>query len=240
MTQPLIGITTYRSHNEYSLPINAIAEAYIKAIANAGGIPVLIPLGLSEEKLDDLVQRLDGILFTGGGDIQPERYGGQAHQRIYGVDHDRDRTEWHLVQAVVAGEQPFLGICRGFQVLNAALGGSLYEDIGDQKADAIKHDYFPDYPRSFLSHSVQVQPESRLGSILGEADLRVNSLHHQGVRQVPAVLKPTAYAPDGLVEAVELPEHIFGIAVQWHPEWLQEHEPMRALFQAFVQLAGGK
>jgi putative glutamine amidotransferase len=237
---PLIGITTYRSKNEYGLPINALAEAYIQSVANAGGLPVLVPLGQPEEALEALLSRLDGLLFSGGGDIQPDCYGGLPHPSIYSVDADRDRTELHLAQVLIQRGQPFLGICRGFQVLNVALGGSLYEDIADQHPAALKHDYFPHWPRTHLAHLVQIEPTSRLAAILGQSEAQVNSLHHQGVRQVAAALTPTALAPDGIVEAVELPGHPFGLAIQWHPEWLQAHAPMRDLFKAFIQASLGQ
>jgi putative glutamine amidotransferase len=237
MKKPLIGITTTCLPNQDGIPSMMVPEAYVQAVTNAGGIPLLIPLGLDEESLEQLLPRLEGVLFTGGGDMAPEVYGGQPHPKVYGVNADRDRIELHLVRAAAEQGKPFLGICRGFQVVNVALGGSLYEDILDQHPGAIKHDYFPGPPRSYLAHAVSVSPGSRLEGILGGTNVEVNSLHHQGVRQVAPGLVTTARAPDGIVEAFELPEHPFGLAVQWHPEWLQEHAPMRALFRAFVQAA---
>lgn len=238
MSKPLIGITTYQQVNSYGYPANAVMTSYIQAVANAGGLPVLIPLGLEIDAYQVLIERLDGILFTGGGDVHPEHYGGQAHIKVGDVDAERDRVELWLAQAVVAQDKPFLSICRGFQVLNVALGGSLYEDILDQKPDAIKHDYFPNQPRNLLAHQVILAEGSRLANILGLTSTSVNSLHHQGVRNLASPLTATAYAPDGLLEAFELPAHRFGLAVQWHPEWLQEHEPMRKLFRAFVDASG--
>jgi len=240
MPRPLIGITTARLLNKANIHVLSVAEAYVQAVLGAGGLPVLLPLGLDEPTISELLARLDGLLFTGGGDIAPERYGGQPHERVYDVDLDRDRIELSLVDWTARQGKPFLGICRGFQVVNVALGGSLYEDILDQHAGALKHDYFPGYPRDQLVHPVQLTPGSRLASILGQTEVQVNSLHHQGVRQVPGVLTTTALAPDGIPEAVELPGHLFGLAVQWHPEWLQAHDPMRALFRALVEAAKNK
>lgn len=237
MINPIIGITTYSGNSEAGIPINAVAEAYIQAVTTAGGVPLLIPIHLTSTALDALLERVDGILFSGGGDIQPEIYGGEAHPRVYGIDAERDRIEIHLARALIRRGQPFLGICRGFQVINVAVGGTLYEDIASQHAGALKHDYFPGWPRNHLAHSITVQPGSRLAGILGAQEIQVNSLHHQGVRQVNPALMPTAYAPDGIVEAVELTKHPFALAVQWHPEWMQEHTNMRALFGAFVQAA---
>jgi putative glutamine amidotransferase len=216
-------------------PQFAVMEAYISALAQAGACPVVIPLGLDEERLDALLPRLDGMLFTGGGDVHPERYGSQMHPLVDNVDADRDRLEIHLLRGAVQAGLPFLGICRGLQVINVALGGSLYEDLLDQMPHAARHQYSPEYPRDYLAHDVQVDGNSRLASILEGKSFGVNSLHHQGIKELAPGLTATALAPDGVIEAFELPGHPFGIAVQWHPEWLQAHAPMRALFRVFVQ-----
>jgi putative glutamine amidotransferase len=239
MQKPLIGLTTTRMPNQDGRPAFAVNVPYVKAVSAAGGLPVLIPLGLPEDDLDALLQSLDGILFTGGGDIDPRRYGNQPHPKVDNIDVDRDRVELHLAQTVAGNGKPFLGICRGFQVLNIALGGSLYEDILDQYPGAIQHDHHSD-PRNFLSHRVNLENGSLLAHILPGSQVQVNSLHHQGVRQLSQQLRPTAYASDGIIEAFELAGHPFGLAVQWHPEELQEHEGMRALFKALVQAAGEK
>lgn len=238
MTAPLIGLTTYRFNNAYGYPQMGLSEMYSRAVEQAGGLPVLIPLGLPEERLQALLARLDGVLFTGGGDIAPERYGSVAHPLVGDVDPDRDRVELHLFDCVMQAGLPFLGICRGLQLVNTGLGGTLYEDILDQRDESIQHRYYPDWPRDYLAHTVNVEPESRLGSILGvSGDVPVNSLHHQGIRNLANGLKPTAFAPDGLIEAFELPDRPFALAVQWHPEWLQAHPPMQALFRAFIEAA---
>ena len=135
---------------------------------------------------------------------------------------------------------PFLGICPGLQLINVGLGGTLYADIAAQRPGALRHDYYPDYPRDYLAHAVEIRTGSRLAGILGDARVEVNSLHHQGIDRLAPGLTSVASAPDEIVEAVELPEHRFGLAVQWHPEWLGEHAPMRALFQDFVRAAEGR
>ena len=234
MPKPLIGLTTTRMPSPSGRPAFGINEPYVKSIANAGGLPILIPLGLSNDDLDVLLSRLDGILFTGGHDIDPQRYGNQPHPKIEGVDADRDRVEMHLVHTVIQSGKPFLGICRGCQVINVALGGSLYEDLQEQLRGEVQHDNH-DHPRNFLSHSVDIQSNSNLAQVLSSNYARVNSLHHQGVRKPAPGLQVTAIAPDGLIEAFELPGHPFGLAVQWHPEELQEHEVMRKLFLTFIQ-----
>jgi putative glutamine amidotransferase len=140
----------------------------------------------------------------------------------------------YLLEQAQSMELPFLGICRGLQLINVGLGGSLYEHILEQHEGALQHQYSPDWPRDYLAHSVQVRRDSLLGNILGVSELHVNSLHHQGVKELAPRLRATAYAPDGLLEAFELPDFPFGLAVQWHPEWLLGQPSSRALFQAFV------
>lgn len=238
--QPLIGITAARTTSPSGLPQFSVVEAYARAISQASACPVLIPPSLSDDELNTLVQRLDGVLFSGGGDIDPFHYGFETHPKVGEVDPDRDQVELHLLQKVVQEAIPFLGICRGLQLVNVGLGGTLYADIPDQYPGGQKHDFYPGWSRSHLAHEVRVDPDSRLASILGLEPVEVNSLHHQAVRQIAPGLRPTAYSPDGLVEGVELPDHPFGLAVQWHPEWLTAHAPMQALFRAFVEAANVK
>jgi putative glutamine amidotransferase len=237
MNYPIIGVTTYQGKNDNNLPIVALLCAYVDALVQAGGVPLLIPSSLTDDFSRALYRRLDGILFTGGGDIALDRFGGEPHPQVDGVDPERDSIEITLLNALIHDEKPFLGICRGFQVINVGLGGTLYTHIEGQMSNALKHDYSPDFPRTYLAHKVKVENGTRLMGILGETDLSVNSRHHQGAKDIPAALKPTAFAPDGLVEAVELPNHPFGIAVQWHPEWLTDQPATRRLFRAFVEAA---
>jgi putative glutamine amidotransferase len=212
-----------------------LAWAYVQAIHEAGAIPVLIPVGISQERLQNLSQRLDGVLFSGGGDVHPSFYGGNLHPSVH-FSEERDRLELDLLQAAISRQLPFFGICRGLQVINVGLGGSLYEDLLDQRPQSLRHNH-PDKPRDFLAHPVEVEAGSHLARIVEQPRLEVNSLHHQGIRGLAPGLKATAYAPDGVVEAVELEGYLFGLAVQWHPECLQAYAPMRALFQSFVQAA---
>jgi len=239
LTATLIGVTTSRNSSLYGYPVFVLTEAYANALLDAGAAPVLIPLGLTEPALDELLSRLDGVLFSGGGDVHPERYGGQPHPKVGFVDEDRDRVEAQLMQRVLERDMPFFGICRGLQVVNVALGGSLYEDLEDQYPGALKHDWFEEQPRDYLAHPLQVEADSSLPQILGATALEVNSLHHQGIRRLAVDLRPIAFAPDGLIEGIELPGYPFGLAVQWHPEWMQAHASMRGLFQAFVVAAQG-
>ena len=238
MLFPLIGLTTYADKNKGGYPVFALMQAYVDAIVQAGGTPVLIPLNLPDEIRTALLKRLDGILFTGGGDISLDYFNGEDHPAIGNVDTRRDELELDLARQAVQDRKAFLGICRGFQVINVALGGTLYTHLPDQMPGARKHDYDSYLQRTYLAHDVKVEAGTRLADILAETDLKVNSLHHQGARDVAVELKASAYAPDGLVEAVELPGYPFALAVQWHPEWLTDQPATRRLFRAFVEAAG--
>ncbi len=234
MPLPVIGLTTYNDKNKYGFSIAALMQKYIDALIETGAAPVMIPSGLSEESYRALLDRLDGLLLTGGGDIAVERFDGKFNPWIINADPHRDAMEFVLLQAAMESNTPFLGICRGMQVVNVAMGGTLYTHIQGQLLGGIKHDYDSGSQRQFLAHDVIIEKNSHLACILEEVGLKVNSLHHQGIKDLAPILRPVAYAPDGLVEAVELTGHPFGIAVQWHPEWLTDQPSSRKLFQAFV------
>ncbi len=234
---PLIGLTTSDSLNSKRNPLVSLSTHYVRAILQAGGTPVLIPNQLDEPAWRELYNRLDGIVFTGGGDIETGIFHGEDHPRVSGINRERDALELPLLRAAAEDGKPFLGICRGLQVTNVALGGTLFTHITDQLPGALGHDQFDDLPRNHLAHPVRVQEGSLAAQILAEPLLGVNSLHHQGIQKLAPALQAVAFAPDGLVEAVEMPGHPFGLAVQWHPEWLTEHASARRLFQSFVAAA---
>lgn len=241
MPTPIIGVTSRKEINRAGLVAVTVQQAYTNAIIEAGGAPVLIPSDMPESGWRELVRRLDGILFTGGGDIAIDHFNGVPHPKVGGVDDARDAIELGLARFAAESGTPFFGVCRGLQVANVALGGTLYTDIPDQHPNAVRHDYpGPDSfeARTYLAHPVRVEEGSRLAEILAEPVLNVNSLHHQGILSLAAGLKAVAYAPDGLIEAVEMPDHPFGVAVQWHPEWLTDQTPIRRLWRAFVEAAG--
>lgn len=230
MIKPLIGITlgSRQKESERSFVLN---ELYVTAIEQAGGIPVLLPALLEEAAVREARRRLDGLLLTGGADVDPTLYGGALHPRVYGVDARRDATEIALVRLAVQTGWPFLGICRGIQVINVALGGTLYADLPDQLGQVVNH------WSEETGHAVRVEPQSRLLSLVGAGEFNVNSYHHQGIERLAPGLKPVGWAPDGLVEAVEIPDYPFAVGVQWHPERRQNSPQHRVLFEALVQAA---
>jgi putative glutamine amidotransferase len=236
MPKPLIGITSRNNKDSDGHPLTGLQHSYINAIVQAGGMPIIIPSMLIEEDFLDLYYQLDGILFSGGGDVSLEYFNGSDHPRIGEVDKRRDTTEITLMRTAVNDGKPVLGICRGAQVMNVALGGTLYTHIQDQLKGALDHDY-PGDLRRVLVHPVNVDETTRSAEIFGETLLNVNSLHHQGLKDIAPSLRVAGHSPDGLVEVVEIPDHPYAVAVQWHPEWLIDQPPMQRLFKSLVDAA---
>ena len=234
MRAPLIGITSLRDQNPEGYYRTCMSEAYSTALIQTGGMPILIPSGIAKCRPLELISRLDGILFSGGGDIGPSRYKNHSNPALEGVDLDRDDLEIQILNASIQIEIPFLGICRGLQLINVALGGTLYQDLLDERLGSIRHQYYPGWPRDHRAHSVEIVPGSSLENIFQTRRLEVNSLHHQGIKDIAPRLQASAFASDGLVEAIELSAYPFGIAVQWHPECLLNEAGTRRLFQSFV------
>lgn len=237
MAKPLIGITTRNGKDSDGHPFTALQHSYVNAIIQAGGLPVLIPSNLFVEDFLELYSRVSGILFSGGGDISLNYFHGSDHPRIGEVDDNRDFTEISLMRVAVNEGKPVLGICRGAQVMNVALGGTLYTHIYDQLQGALDHAYPGDLRRT-LVHPVNVEETSLSAEIFGETLLNVNSLHHQGLKDIAPGLRVAGHAPDGLVEVVEIPDHPYAVAVQWHPEWLTDQPAMQRLFKSFVDASG--
>lgn len=238
--KPLIGCTTYRKISDQTPPINLLGlmPSYLDAIVAAGGVPVMIPLGLSDDDIGDIIQQMDGVLLPGGGDIEPSVYRGNGHPTVSGIDEDRDRVEFVVARTAVAQQKPLLAICRGLQVLNVALGGSLWEDVEQLMPQAMHHEFVNTHPRNYLAHDVTIEPDSLLARQLDRTETAVNSLHHQGIRQLADALRPTAVAPDGLIEGAEVIGHPYAVGVQWHPENLVHNAPhMLGLFRGLVEAA---
>lgn len=218
-----------------------MSQRYIKTLTAAGAVPWVVPLLDDPEALRAIYDQLDGVFLPGGVDIDPATYGEPRHPLCGRSDPDRDATELQLVRWAMEERKPALAVCRGIQVINVAAGGTLYQDIAHEYPDAIKHDYCPfqgRYARDLLVHSVLIDQESRLGQILGVRALKVNSMHHQGIKDPAPGLIPSAFATDGIVEGVESANGHFLVGVQWHPEELVESDPrMRRLFTVFVEAA---
>ncbi len=247
--RPLIGVTTQTLHAIAGIPDElpvswVMNQRYVHAVMAAGGVPVLIPL-LAEDPatLREIYERLDGVLVPGGVDIDPAFYRSDRHAALGRLDPARDTSEMVMTRWAVKEGKPFLGLCRGLQVLNVALGGSLWQDLDDERPDSIKHDYYPTagFSRDHLAHPVDVRADSRLGEALGGGSIPVNSMHHQGIRDLSSRLVATAIAPDGLIEAAESRDDNFAVGVQWHPEMFSHGEPSTgSLFEAFVAAASGE
>jgi putative glutamine amidotransferase len=234
---PLIGMTTSNGRKTTNI---YIPRAYVESVRKAGGLPVLIPTGTRPEQAAELRELFDGVLIIGGADIDPSYYGGRPHASVELDGPERDELEIAIVKAAAETDWPVFGICRGLQVMNVALGGTLYTDIPDQLPGALKHNRDTKRERDLLAHSVTVTRGAQISSILGEGELKVNSLHHQGIRLLGERLLATSTAPDGLVESIEVPGHPFALGVQWHPECLPDSEPMQHLFTEFVAQAAAR
>jgi putative glutamine amidotransferase len=239
MSRPLIGITTRNGKDADGHPTVVLQHSYVNAVTGAGGVAIPIPCNLPAAILQDLYSRLDGILFSGGGDVSLDHFEGAPHPRIDGVDLMRDSAELALARSAVEQGKPMLGICRGAQLLNVALGGTLYTHLRDQLPNALDHDY-PGNLRRTLVHPVNVDESSRSAGIFGETLLNVNSLHHQGLKDIAPALRAVGHSSDGLVEMVEMPDHPYALAVQWHPEWLTNQPSMQRLFRSLVEAAEKK
>jgi len=216
-------------------------QRYFLAATIVGGIPWMIPLlDDDEDTLREIYNRLDGILIPGGVDMDPATFGEERHPKLGALDPARDRVELQLTRWAIEDRKPILGLCRGIQVMNVAFGGTLYQDIAAQVPEAIKHDYFPTagFDRDHLAHEVSLAKGSRLLAVMEKSNILVNSMHHQGIKQLASELVPAAVAPDGLVEAVERDADHFMVGVQWHPEMFEMTDPhTRHLFRAFIAAA---
>lgn len=227
MKPPLIGITTYGrdERGRYTLP-----GEYVDAVERAGAVPVLIPP--APRHAARYLELVDGVVLAGGGDIDPAHYRGAANETFYGVDTTRDALELELARRIVERRQPTLAICRGLQVLNVALGGTLIEHLPAVVGEDVLHRAPPREP---VAHAVAVVPGSRLAAIAGITECAPMSWHHQAIRTLAPGLEAVAHAPDGTIEAVEMRAHPWLIAVQWHPELTAARDPaQQRLFDALV------
>jgi len=243
--RPIIGIAT---QTQDPIPgVRSISwvvgQMYVRVLSTAGAVPWLIPvIQDDEETLRLIYERLDGVFLKGGVDVDPVHYNEQRHPLCGRLDAARDWVEFRLTQWAVRDKKPLLGVCRGVQVINVALGGTLYQHLPEQFTSTIVHDSVEDdegpYQRDDIVHEISILPQTQLQRILGDKPLTVNSMHHQGIKALAPTLTATAFAPDGLIEGVEGKDGSFLVGVQWHPEELCAGRlEMNRLFTEFVWAA---
>lgn len=237
--RPVIGIpcqADFRAGSER--PIYGNNRTYVHAVESAGGLPILIPMLNDLHQLEDLLPRLDGILFSGGIDIQPSLYGEQKHPALGDFDPQLDEFEVALATWALQEDIPILGICRGMQLLNIMLGGNLYQDISAQHPGTLEH-CRRDMPRTELTHLVTIEEGSMMEKIMGTRQFAVNSLHHQAIKDLGKGVRISGRADDGIAELMEVPGRRFVLGAQGHPEEVYMKVPAFArLFLAFVHACG--
>jgi putative glutamine amidotransferase len=215
----------------------ALGMKYTMAVEAADGLPVVMP-PMHDEAIGPLLDRLSGVLLSGGPDMDPGTYGGRYHPQLGPTEPDLDHFELQVVEEALRRGMPVLAICRGAQVLNVALGGDLYQHLPEDPGGEVQHrKRTADAPDT--AHDVEVEPSTHLSEALHVAgSCNVNSFHHQAAHRLGRGLRPVAWAPDGVVEGIELPDRDFAVGVQWHAEAMTERPEQLALFQAFVEAAG--
>lgn len=238
-SRPLIGVTGHCTTTATGVRMVTAKHAYLAAVSAAGGVPVVLSPDDDPVEIVTLLGRVDGILFTGGKDIDPILYGEPVLNDTVQPEPERDAFELPLIREAVSRDVPVLAICRGCQVLNVSLGGTLWQDLPAQRPGVLAHQQHA--PRDATSHSVTVDPDSLLARVLGAGGpltIETNTFHHQAARDPAPLLRPVAAAPDGTLEALEAPGRRFVLGVQWHPEdlALQRPEHLR-IFEAFVDAA---
>ena len=236
---PVVGLPTLAIPPGPKPPRFGINQSYVRALTAAGCAPVLIPILDDDDRLRAIYDRLDGIVFPGGADVAPREYGEEPIDNLNVIEPARDRTELTLARWAFADDLPTLGICRGQQLLNVALGGTLYQDLRHQGVTTVEHSDADGRARNALLHRVRLDPGSRLAQLIDETSIEVNSLHHQAVKSVAPQLKVTGRSDDGVIESLESADRRFLIAVQWHPEEIDEIPWVRRLFQGFARAAEG-
>ena len=214
-------------------------KSYITAVEKAGGFPIGI-MRPNVDRIDAIMETADGLFLMGGYDIDPKEYGEKDRACIF-CEPERDEVELVLLKKAIEQKLPILAICRGFQVLNVALGGSLYQDVVKEMPGALQHSFHRDgdgniLPRDFLAHEINIQENSMLHTLSKTTRMGVNSLHHQGIKELGRGLRAVAHAPDGLIECVEIVDYPFGLGVEWHPEELHD-EVSTKIFSAFIDAA---
>jgi len=239
-TRPIIGIVAAQYERKTGGIVAGVPMSYVRAVEANGGIPLLIQLTNDQDILDTHYRHCDGLLFAGGGDIEPAQYGMETHPACGAPDLLRDRVELLLARRALADGMPICGICRGIQLLNVAMGGTLYQDIPSEMPGSLNHYASRNSEgRTLMPHTIAIEPGSWLAKQLGTTDIPANTFHHQALMDVAPGLRVTALAPDGVVEAVEGTDAGFIVGVQCHPEdlWDQAEPRWAQLFAGFVAVA---
>lgn len=240
MNKPIIGISTSVLVDEGDgfpgyerIYVN---KDYVSSVISAGAVPLMIPMDATEENLRQTLELVDGMIFSGGHDIAPIRYGEEPHQKLQEICPERDDFDFLLYRLAKEHSLPILGICRGFQLMNVSEGGKLYQDLSLKNTESLKHSQ--GHGPSIPTHTVKVEPGSKFYKILGKEEIRVNSFHHQAVKSTSENVAISGKALDNVVEAIELKNYPFGLGVQFHPEMLQaKEEDMKKIFAALVSAA---
>jgi putative glutamine amidotransferase len=237
--RPVIGVVTRRDRSETWKGFALYGQGidYVRAIAAAGGAPVLIPLELGEPAWRSIYARLGGLLFPGGVDVHPAYYGESPHPQLGRVDDALDEAEMTLARWALDDRMPTLGVCRGIQLINVAGGGSLYQDLPAQVPGVWRHSCgAPEYPPDYRAHPIAIEAGTRLSVVFNAREIQTNSRHHQAVKDVAPGFVVSARSPDGVIEGIEKVDAPFVVGVQWHPENMVDGDPlMQGLFQAFVR-----
>lgn len=231
--KPVIGVTTdsERKNGYYYQRLN---EWNLKSISDNGGIPFMFQITSDDEIIEKYLEMVDGILFTGGNDVNPQYYGEDPIKEIGVLDCERDAFELKLYRKAVEKDIPILGICRGSQIMNVASGGKLYQDVYTQKNGTNSHSY--EFFGAFEYHNVDIITDSKLFEILKVSELKTNSYHHQSIKEPAKGYKPTAFAKDGIIECIESENLTFAVGIQWHPEVMYNKLPIFAnIFKTFIK-----
>ncbi|MDI6879985.1 MAG: gamma-glutamyl-gamma-aminobutyrate hydrolase family protein [Desulfitobacteriaceae bacterium] len=226
----IIGITCDHDYSQNRL---FQTKAYVQAVVEAGGLPLLVPFFRAGQMNEELAQKLNGLMLTGGADIDPFFFGEPMLAATKEIDPERDEWEIALIQEFLRNDKPILGICRGMQVLNVAAGGSIYQDISSRPGTWKHRQQAPSW---YPTHSVQIIPESKIVQVLNQQVLRVNSYHHQAVKDVAPGFKVNARSEDGIIEGIESEDKLWVFGIQWHAETMWERDINQLMiFQAFIR-----
>src|SRR5690625_458743 len=232
---PVIGISAGYVNHAYHTEGSYVHQDFISSVSNNGGLPIIIPYDVENTKSVEALQLCDGVIISGGEDVHPKFYGQEPHQDLGGTILKRDEAEIALVKHAIEHNIPILAVCRGIQILNVALGGTLIQDISSYSNEFMQH-FQKGTHLYYDTHSIQIEKGSKLYEVFEDETGRVNSFHHQAIDILGEKLKATAKAPDGIVEGVEHIDHPYAVGVQFHPEFMASTNPlMNKLFIKFIE-----